>query len=291
MGERVRLGKRAVEAMQPGSIVWDAEVAGFGARRQRGAAVAYVLKTRTASGRQLFLTIGRHGSPWTPDTARAEARRLLHTIAQGRDPAAERGAARQAPTVAVLAARFLNDVEARRKQRTLRDYTRLYERHIRPAFASFKLAELSRARIAKWHGALVATPVEANRALAVLKRMLNLARKWGLHDGENPATAVEMFHEKPRDRVGSGDELARIGRAMAALPVPPSVRRAIVLLATTGARSGEIRRLRWEDVDLAARTATLRDTKNGTDRVLGLDALAAVVLEPACREPALSARR
>src|SRR5215218_6978433 len=116
--------------MPPGTTVWDAEVAGFGARRQRGA-VAYVLKTRTRAGRQLFLTIGRHGSPWTPDTARAEARRLLHAVAEGRDPAAERAAERQAPTVAALAERFLGDVEARRKGRTLQDYARLYERHIR----------------------------------------------------------------------------------------------------------------------------------------------------------------
>src|SRR3954454_406170 len=102
-----------------------------------------------------------------------------------------------------------------------------------------------------------------------------------MHDGENTATAVEMFRERPRDRVGSADELARIGKAMATLPVPVSVRRALVLLATTGARSGEVRRLRWEDVDLAAGTATLRDTKNGADRVLGLDALAVAVLGPA----------
>jgi integrase len=136
------------------------------------------------------------------------------------------------------------------------------------------------------------TPIEANRALAVLKRMLNLARRWGLRDGENPATAVEMFRERPRDRVGSGEELARIGKAMASLPVPASVRRAIVLLATTGARSGEVRRLRWQDVDLGEGVAVLRDTKNGTDRVLGLNALAVAALTPAVKVgfvcPALS---
>src|SRR3954447_18295721 len=116
MGQRLRIGKRVVDGMRPGSMVWDTEIAGFGARRQRGA-VAYVLKTRTRSGRQVFVTIGRHGSPWTPDAARAEAKRLLQAVAEGRAPAAERNASRQAPTVAALAARFLQDVEARRKER------------------------------------------------------------------------------------------------------------------------------------------------------------------------------
>ncbi|HEY3909638.1 MAG TPA: integrase arm-type DNA-binding domain-containing protein [Stellaceae bacterium] len=33
------------------------------------------------------LTIGKHGSPWTAETARAEAKRLLALVAHGNDPA------------------------------------------------------------------------------------------------------------------------------------------------------------------------------------------------------------
>ena len=69
-----------IAALGLGSIVWDSgkgAVAGFGARRQKGAAVAYVLKYRTAGGKQRWHTIGKHGAPWTPDLARAEAKRLL----------------------------------------------------------------------------------------------------------------------------------------------------------------------------------------------------------------------
>ena len=32
---------------------------------------------RTKEGRQRWFTIGRHGAPWTPESARLEARRLL----------------------------------------------------------------------------------------------------------------------------------------------------------------------------------------------------------------------
>ena len=65
-----RIGLREIRALAPSKTIWDAAVPGFGARRQRGAAVAYVLKFRTAEGRQRWYTIGRHGAPWTPDTAR-----------------------------------------------------------------------------------------------------------------------------------------------------------------------------------------------------------------------------
>ena len=96
---------KTIGAIQPGSTVWDdgkGAVPGFGARRQKGAAVSYVLKYRTADGRQRWQTIGRHGAPWTPDTARAEARRILAEVAKGSDPAGVKQGARKAPTVADL---------------------------------------------------------------------------------------------------------------------------------------------------------------------------------------------
>ena len=73
--------RHTVEALQPGEVVWDGAVAGFGARRQSGTPITYVLKYRTTDGRQRFHRLGRHGSPWTPETARTEARRLLGEIA------------------------------------------------------------------------------------------------------------------------------------------------------------------------------------------------------------------
>ena len=83
---------RTVQSLTPGQTIWDAghrkAVRGFGVRRQRGAAV-YVVKYR-ALGRQRFLTIGPHGSPWTPEKARKEAKRLLGLVAGGKDPADER---------------------------------------------------------------------------------------------------------------------------------------------------------------------------------------------------------
>jgi hypothetical protein len=44
MNERKRIGLREVRALGPGQIIWDAAVTGFAARRQKGAAVTYLLK-------------------------------------------------------------------------------------------------------------------------------------------------------------------------------------------------------------------------------------------------------
>src|SRR5271165_2821300 len=111
MGERKRIGLRDVCALQPGQTIWDAAVPGFGARRQKGAAVAYVLLYRTAEGRQRWFTIGRHGAPWTPEEARKEAVRLLGSVARKVDPATEKSSVRKAATVHELCAQYLSDAK------------------------------------------------------------------------------------------------------------------------------------------------------------------------------------
>ena len=85
-----RVTKAVVDRLPISGVVWDADVRGFGVRRQQRDA-SYVLKVRVGT-RQRFLTIGRHGAPWTPETARKEARRLLGEVAAGRDPADARAA-------------------------------------------------------------------------------------------------------------------------------------------------------------------------------------------------------
>jgi hypothetical protein len=77
-----------------------------------GGAKSYAIDYRTGSGRgspKRRLTIGKHGSPWTPETARSEARRLLAEVAAGRDPAAPREEERNALTFGELVDLYLGE--------------------------------------------------------------------------------------------------------------------------------------------------------------------------------------
>src|SRR5258708_32198453 len=94
-----RIGLREIRNLAPGKVIWDGAIVGFGARRQKSDAISYILFYRTQEGRQRWHTIGRHGSPWTPDTARDEARRLLGDVGGGTDPAALQRAKRPAASV------------------------------------------------------------------------------------------------------------------------------------------------------------------------------------------------
>jgi hypothetical protein len=53
-------------------------------------------------GGQRTYTIGKHGSPWSPDTARQEARRILGEVVKDADPVADKIAGHTAITVAEL---------------------------------------------------------------------------------------------------------------------------------------------------------------------------------------------
>ena len=88
-----KITKREVDQLGPGEIVWDTIVKGFGIRRQRSEGVFYVLRYRFGRKQKIMSFKGRHGSHWTVETARTEAKRLLGLVAGGRDPLAEREAA------------------------------------------------------------------------------------------------------------------------------------------------------------------------------------------------------
>ena len=199
------------------------------------------------------------------ETARSEAKRLLGMVEGGADPAADKTARKEAPTVAELAERFLAEhAEAKRKGSTAAEYKRLLDKIILPALGTRKVADVTRADIAKLHHAHRAAPYQANRVLAVLSKMFNLAESWGLRpDGSNPCRHVEKFAERKRERMLSPAELARLGDALAAHDGSPYAVAAVKLLVFTGARLGEVLGLRWEWIDFERGEARLPDSKTG----------------------------
>src|SRR4051812_29763969 len=222
---RDKITKRAVDALKPAAdgrevVIWDSQVKGFGVRTQRGGSKSYIVHYRTGSGRGAplrKLTIGKHGAPWTPDTARSEAMRLLGLVESGTDPGADKIARKEAPTVTDLAERFLAEhAEAKRKASTAIAYRKLLHQVILPDIGRRKVADVTRADITKLHHANRATPYQSNRLLAVLSKMFNLAEQWGLRpDGSNPCRHIEKFTEHKRERMLSAAELGRLGDALA----------------------------------------------------------------------------
>lgn len=276
-----RLTKTGVDKLATGEALWDGETRGFGVRRQRRDAT-FVLKVRI-HGRQRFLTIGKHGAPWTVETARKEALRLLSAIAQGHDPAGEREDARDAMTVGELADAFLSrHVATKRKASTAALYRQLLNTRVLPTLRKRRVTDVTKTDVAKLHHDQRNTPCAANHAVTVLAAMYAWAGKAGLIDeGVNPARNVERFREHPRERFLTSAEMESLGTALGTADIAPAAKAAIRLLMFTGCRLREILHLEWQHVDVERGVLFLPDSKTGQKTVvLSAPALAVLVSLP-----------
>ena len=277
---------RTVQALAPGEALWDAghkeAVRGFGVRRQRDQAT-YVLKYRVF-GRQRFFTIGPHGSPWTPEKARREAKRLLGLVADGKDPADTKVQAslQAADTLRKVADQYLEVAKKKQRPRTHSEIARYLLTAWKPLH-SLSVFKISRRHIAA-RVADIATEqgaVSAARARTALSTMFNWAIREGLDIPANPVHGTNRPEQpKSRERVLSYGELAEIWQACG----DDDYGRIVRLLILSAQRRDEVGGMRWQELDTEAGQWFLPSarTKNHREHVLPLvrDAL---VLLPHCR--------
>ncbi|MEM6496562.1 MAG: integrase arm-type DNA-binding domain-containing protein, partial [Pseudomonadota bacterium] len=304
------LNKRTVDALKPGDTLWDDEVRGFGVRCQAKART-YVLKYRF-KGRQRWLTIGRHGSPWTVVTARQEAQRLLGELHAGVDVASLRDGDRKQPTVEDLCERFIEEyAKQHKKPRSVatdqsnadnhvvpllghlrvKDITRKDIEAFKLAVSQGKAAKLSKAqaRIYRGGNVLKGGTGAANRCLALLSKMFNMAEAWGWRDeNTNPVRLVKKYAENKRQRFLTVPEIEQLlgildDEAKMETTNPYAIA-AIRLLLFTGARLGEVLTLKWDYVHFGHGMIILPDSKTG-ERVLYLNDLSTELLQRLPRLP------
>lgn len=304
--DNAKFGLRDIYSLQPHQTVWDRSVSGFGARRQGGSVVSYIVVYRTRDGRQRTFTIGKHGSPWMPSTARQEARRILGEVVQGGDPMAVKIGGRKAITVADLCQQYLADVEAGRlltrrkvakKESTLISDRGRIARHIIPLLGRKLVTSITRNDVecfmhdvaagktagkqkTKLRGLSVVRGGRgaASRTVGVLGAIFTYAIRKGLRI-DNPVHGVVRFADGRRERRLTNDEYRRVGMALskAAEDVWQAAVAATRLMILTGWRRGEVLGLRWSEIDLPRRTARLIDTKTGASlRALSEQACAVI---------------
>jgi Arm DNA-binding domain/Phage integrase, N-terminal SAM-like domain len=206
---RAKITKSAVDRMAPWTVLWDSEVKGFGCRRHGTDGRHYLLRYRF-NGKQTFKKIGRHGSPWTPDAARAEALRLLGQIVSGVNPAQRQP---ESVTFGAEMDRYLAQRQANVRPETFRQLTLHLRKHSSPLHA-LAIDRIDRRRIAQ----LLAQVETGSGAVSRnrLRSSLSAFWSWLIREGlleTNPVTGTGVADEGPsRDRVLSNKELAEIWR-------------------------------------------------------------------------------
>lgn len=330
----IKIARRTVTAIETPKkpvVYYDEGLKGFGLIVRPSGSRSWIMEYRPgAGGRGIAkkrVVLGNLET-LTPEQARDMAKDMLAKVRLGADPAAERAEARAAETVAEIAGEWLSrHVEPKRKAATAKLYRAVLDTHILPAIGTRKAATLTRSDVTKLHSAVACKatsakktgarrtaalktrggPIIANRALAVLKAMFSWAIDLGLlpERTPNPASGVEAFKEKSRERFLSSGEMKRLGDALRLaeneglpwqvqedgsgakyLPAPEKRKvsfdvhsvAAIRLLLLTGARVREILDLEWQHVDFERSMLRLPDSKTGA-KVIVLGAAALSVLE------------
>lgn len=298
----MRITKRAVDALEPPkpnsagyALHFDESMPGFGLKVTRAGIKTFVLDKRI-NGRSRRITLGRYG-PLTVEQARLEAQKMLGKIATGIDPIAEK---REREARGVTLRQVFDEYLKTRK--ALKENTRRdYEQVVKEAFSNWMdrpLAHITKDAIERRHAKRgEVSPARANYAMRVLRALFNFAAA-RYEDGkgrslfpENPVRrlshtrawyrvdrrrtvikphqikdwmqAVLRLADTPDRAPGEGKHKPRLKQGAIA-------RDYFLLVLLTGLRRTEALALRWEDVDLKARTLTVHDPKNRQPHTLPL---------------------
>ncbi len=260
------------------AIHWDEKLAGFGLRVTSTGAKAFIFQKRI-NGKEKRMTVGRYGD-LTAEQARKLAVKLAGEIASGADPIAEKKE-RELKGVN-LGEAFADYLKARKdlKPKTLEDYRRVFDK----ALADWKakpLLSINKDMVSKRHTKLGQENGEAwaNLCMKVLRAVFNFAiGQYEDSQGrslitDNPVKRLSQsrawYRVERRQTVIKPNELGAWFGGVLNLS-NENLKDYLQLVILTGLRKNEAARLEWANVDLTAKTLTVRDTKNHSDHTLPL---------------------
>jgi integrase len=277
--------KRFVDAAAPGRH-YDDKLPGFGLYVGTSGARSYFLEYRPGRGRGVHkrrISIGKHGAPWTPQTAREKAIEYLGVVRDGRDPLAEREATQHGPDPERLVSTVVDEWLKRDQagNRSRNEVERVMRREVLPVWGSQPIEAIRKRDIIALIDGIAdrGAKIMANRTLAHVKRLFRWAAARDIIESDPAAHVEKPAPETRRDRVLADDELGTIWGAAGArgFPFGPAVQ----LLILTAARREEIFGLSWREVDLdsAAIRLPAERAKTKEGRIIPLSQVALSVLD------------
>jgi integrase len=261
---RIRLTKSAIDALPSSKsdiVYWDAGCPGFGIK------ITPKGRKGGAGSRLRKYTIGPYGR-LTLHQARGAAQKVFAAKLEGRDPAAEKRAARRrilTDRVEDLLETFIG--QRLSQNRSASEIARLLHREIGKPWAGRSIHEISKRDVVEVVTCIEqrGAPVAANKALKATKTFLRWCVGRAVLD-QSPAEGVPLpSKEVARDRVLDDNELAHV--ILAARKIGGPYGGIVELLALTGQRREEVARLQREELDLARRVWTLPKSRTKNAKV------------------------
>jgi integrase len=236
---------------------------------------------RDKHGRQKRLTLGRYPAVKLAD-ARELASETRRGVAKGRDPVAEKRAARDVLTFAEVADKYVEEY-AKPNKKSWGEDKRQIDADLLPKWRSRPAGEITAEDLLAILNAKVrdGAPVAANRVRALVSRIFTFAANQRLLPATaNPVIGVKKpTKEASRERVLTDDEIRRIWKACETQNV--YVCAWFRLRLVTAQRGGELLQMRWQDIDPKSHFWTIPGAfvKNGREHRVFLNATARKILK------------
>ena len=261
----------------------DTELKGFGLRVGTTGKV-YIAESKV-NGKVVRTTIGKHGV-YTAEQARLRAREILLMMTKGENPKDVKDEERaRGVTLEQALADFLSARKSL-KPRTIYDYKKCVDAYL-PDWRKKPLSEITKDMVAKRHTQLGArSKAQANLVMRYLRAIFNFATgQYENSKGEsvipdNPVKRLSQtrawYRIDRRLTVIKAHDLAPWYAAVMNIKNDPlgknreTIRDYLLLVLFTGLRKEEAACLTWLNVDLRAKTLTVKDTKNHLDHTLPL---------------------
>lgn len=258
---RLNFTKISISALPPRESryeVQDTKVPGLYVRVSPTGAKAFYL-LRRIDGTLERIRIGRFPAA-TPEVARQRAEQLNAEITLGKNPAAIKRDAKGGVTLQDLFDDFLaKHVSGKGRKlsaQTVRAYRYAFAQYLGP-MANRQAQSITTSRLRDIHSTL--SPARANLLRGLVAGLWGHGRKHGLLVGESPAKDLPPMHIGARDRFIQPEELATFLEAVERNPQ----RDYWLVLLLTGARSGNVQAMRWDEIDTGAGVWTTKTSKTG----------------------------
>jgi integrase len=268
---KIKLTKTTVDAATYGAREYelrDTVVPGFLLKVTPAGRKIFMVQYRTNAGERRKPAIGRFGE-LSVEQARSIAQDWLADVRKGKDPSAEKIAARDAPRVKELCTKFMEDYsKPKNRARTVESNQGYIDRHVIPKLGTLKVREVTRSDVSSLFIRMKQTPVTANRVLSCLRKMFNMAEVWGFRDdGTNPCRHIPKYPESGKTRLIADDEMARLFRYLKRADLEglehPFLILGIRLQFAFAARMSEIISMEWDWIDFVNRRIVWPDSKTG----------------------------
>lgn len=274
MTQNKLLNKKYIDSLKPQDkdyCVWDLAITGFGCKVTPKGRKVFLYLYRNADKKKVRLTLGKYG-PITVEMARAKVRSIISKINDGVDIQQEKQQAQTKAKTSILFKDFWDVFERKHRatnKKTTVNKSRSRVSYILDYFGKMPVGDIQRTDMLDFEKYLEKKNVGISVFTKCWKELLspafNHAELWGYREeNTNPCKKLSRYKSKAIENYLDDSDLARLEHVLADIDCQYPQNKALIALSFyTGIRQGQLKSIRWDQVDFKHKIMIFDQTKTG----------------------------